>query len=417
MSSSPVLLAEDVRKVFQLPRERRNRLKEHLVHLFRPVGYDEFEALRGVSLSVSRGEFFSIVGHNGSGKSTLLKVLAGIYRPTSGRVQVDGRLSPFIELGVGFNPELSARDNVYLNGTILGLDRRQIAKQFDEIIGFAELEKFVDLKLKNFSSGMMVRLAFSVAIRAHADILLIDEVLAVGDANFQAKCFDVFRRMRAEEKTIVFVSHDLGSVKEFSDRVMVLDHGEVVGVYGAAAGIVQYQRLNEERANRELERAAAGQVNPNGHDRQKPSLRGVELLGQNGEPTRVIHRGDDVRVVLTIDNPTDLPLNAGVSICRSDGFYCFGTNTFLSKSPPARGEEVEIAVTFENVPLQRGSYQLLVGVMGESSNIFYEFKEHMCDFQVVQWDEYEGLLYVDHTWETASLGGTADAGRDHRPRP
>ena len=187
MAAEPAVSVTSLSKVFKVPFERRNRLREHVVHLFRSPGYRRLEALKNVSLEVRQGEFFGIIGRNGSGKSTLLKILAGIYQPSQGRVKISGRLSPFIELGVGFNPELTARDNVFLNGAILGLDRKQVAAQFDEIIGFAELEDFVDQKIKNFSSGMLVRLAFSVAIRAHAEILLIDEVLAVGDFEFQRK--------------------------------------------------------------------------------------------------------------------------------------------------------------------------------------------------------------------------------------
>ena len=411
MGPEPAIVVEGVRKVFKLPRERRDRLKEHLVQLFRPVAYDEFEALKGVDLTVASGEFFSIIGHNGSGKSTLLKILAGIYRPTSGRVAVQGRLSPFIELGVGFNPELSARDNVYLNGIILGLDRGEITAQFDEIIGFAELEPFVDLKLKNFSSGMLVRLAFSVAIRAHAEILLIDEVLAVGDASFQQKCYDVFRRLKAEGRTIVFVSHDLGSVKEFSDRVMVLDHGRVVGIHHPMAAIGHYMRLNEERANQGLAHAGAP-VAHNGRSR-RPRITDVEMYGSGGEPTRVVHRGDDVRVVLTVDNPDQLPLQSGVSIYRNDGFLCFATNTFLNEMKPrSDGVTFDFEVTFEDLPLQRGSYYLLVGLFGETHDTVYEYQEHVCDFQVSQWDGYEGLLYVHHTWdgEKTEQAARTDAG-------
>ena len=414
MSSAPApaIVAEDVRKTFSIPTERRDRLKEHAINLFRPVAHHQFEALKGVSLGVGHGEFFSIVGHNGSGKSTLLKVLAGNYRPTSGRVEVNGRLSPFIELGVGFNPELSARDNVFLNGTILGLDRRQIAAQFDDIIGFAELEEFVDLKLKNFSSGMLVRLAFSVAIRAHADILLIDEVLAVGDANFQQKCYDVFRQMKADGKTIVFVSHDLGSVKEFSDRVMVLNHGSVLGVYGPVAAIAEYQQLNEEKANLSL--AESGHVvSVNGHE-SKPSIRSVEIFTSDGEPSRVYHRGDNLRVVMTVENPQRVPLHGGVSIYRSDGFLCFATNTLIPELKPRTDDVFE--VTFEDLPLQRGSYYLLVGLFGENPNLVYEYQEHVCDFQVAQWDGYEGLLYVHHTWNGEPVVGKSDATRDHRTR-
>ena len=186
---------------------------------------NHLEALRGVSFAVEHGEFFGIVGRNGSGKSTLLKCLAGIYRLDGGEIWVDGRMSTFIELGVGFNPDLAARDNVILNGIMLGLTPREARRRYDEVIEFAELREFEDLKLKNYSSGMHVRLAFSVMIQVDADVLLIDEVLAVGDAAFQQKCFDEFNRLRDEGRTIVLVTHDMASVQRFCHRAMLLERG------------------------------------------------------------------------------------------------------------------------------------------------------------------------------------------------
>ena len=203
LAASPLAVsAEDVSKTFRLPHRRYSTLKERALHPFSRGGDEVFEALHDVSFDVRKGEFFGIVGRNGSGKSTLLKCLAGIYGVDAGDIKLDGRLSPFIELGVGFNPDLTARDNVVINAIMLGLTRKQANERFDEIIAFAELEEFVDLKLKNYSSGMSVRLGFSVAVQVDADVLLIDEVLAVGDASFQRKCFDKFERMRDEGKTI-----------------------------------------------------------------------------------------------------------------------------------------------------------------------------------------------------------------------
>jgi ABC-type polysaccharide/polyol phosphate transport system ATPase subunit len=226
MTSTAVVTCDDVWKTFRLPHERRHTLKERVLHPRRGSGHDQLEALKGVSFDVARGEFFGIVGRNGSGKSTLLKVLAGIYRADRGEVRMAGRVSTFIELGVGFNPDLAARDNVLINGIMLGLSPREALRRFDEIIEFAELQEFVDLKLKNYSSGMHVRLAFSVMIQVDADILLIDEVLAVGDAAFQQKCFDAFNRLRDSGKTILFVTHDMGAVRRFCDRAMLLERGE-----------------------------------------------------------------------------------------------------------------------------------------------------------------------------------------------
>jgi ABC-type polysaccharide/polyol phosphate transport system ATPase subunit len=218
---------QGVHKVFRLPHERRTTIKEVLLHPFHKTTYEQQEALRDVSFSVQDGEFFGIIGPNGSGKSTLLRILAGIYRQDRGQVIVDGRLSPFIELGVGFNVELSARDNIKINGTLLGMQKKVLQERFDGIVEFAGLERFVDQKLKNFSSGMQVRLAYSIAIQADFDILLLDEVLAVGDQEFQEKCLDTFTQFRKERKTIVLVTHDLGAIRAHCDRAMLLIDGGI----------------------------------------------------------------------------------------------------------------------------------------------------------------------------------------------
>ena len=222
--------ATGVSKTFWIPHEQRARLKEYFAHPLRRVAFERNDVLREISFEVAEGEFFGVVGPNGSGKSTLLKVLAGIYRADAGHVRISGRLSPFIELGVGFNPEFSARTNIEINGMLMGLTRRQVAERFDAILDFAGLERFVDQQLKNYSSGMLLRLAYSVAIQVPSEILLLDEALAVGDAEFQEKCFDTFETMRAEGKTVILVSHDLGAVSRFCDRALLLRGGEIVAI-------------------------------------------------------------------------------------------------------------------------------------------------------------------------------------------
>ncbi len=222
---SAAVSIEGVSKTFRLPHQQYSTLKERALHPFRSTTYDELRAVQDVSLEIAEGEFFGIVGRNGSGKSTLLKCIAGIYRVDTGRISIAGRLSPFIELGVGFNPDLNARDNVVINAIMLGLSRKQAMERFDHVVAFAELEGFMDLRLKNYSSGMLVRLAFATAIQVDAEILLIDEVLAVGDAAFQQKCFEEFFRLKREGRTIVFVSHDMFSVERFCDRAMLMERG------------------------------------------------------------------------------------------------------------------------------------------------------------------------------------------------
>jgi ABC-type polysaccharide/polyol phosphate transport system ATPase subunit len=219
-----------VSKSFRLPSERIHTLKERVLHPLRRTDFQRFDALRHVSFEVARGEFFGIVGRNGSGKSTLLKCLAGIYQVDDGEIYIDGRVSTFIELGVGFNPDLAARDNVIINGVMLGLTPREAAERYDQVIEFAELRDFEDLKLKNYSSGMQVRLAFSVMVQVDADVLLIDEVLAVGDVAFQQKCFDVFNRLRDEGRTILFVTHDMSAVRRFCHRALLIERGEVLTI-------------------------------------------------------------------------------------------------------------------------------------------------------------------------------------------
>ncbi|MDP9293423.1 MAG: ABC transporter ATP-binding protein [Actinomycetota bacterium] len=244
LASAPAIVVDAVSKTFRLPHRRYSTLKERVLHPFRSSVYDELRAVEDFSLEVGCGEFFGIVGRNGSGKSTLLKCLAGIYRPDSGEILIDGRLSPFIELGVGFNPDLTARDNVTLNAIMLGLTRRQARERFDEIIAFAELEKFIDLPLKNYSSGMSVRLAFSVTVEVDADILLIDEVLAVGDAAFQQKCFEQFEHLKRAGKTIVLVTHDMSAVERFCDRALLMDRGRILALGEAHEIALAYNELN-----------------------------------------------------------------------------------------------------------------------------------------------------------------------------
>jgi ABC-2 type transport system ATP-binding protein len=230
-----------VSKSFRIPHEQRTYFKEYFLHPFRRTTYERNDALKDVTFSVDQGEFFGIFGPNGSGKSTLLRILAGIYVPDAGRVRVNGLLSPFIELGVGFNLDLNARDNIRINATLAGLTRRQLDARFDEILEFSELERFVDQKLKNYSSGMLMRLAYSIAIQIPFDVILLDEVLAVGDESFQRKCFQTFDRFKGEGKTVVLVTHQRELLRGFCDRVLLLEYG-VVGGVGSPGDIIEAPR-------------------------------------------------------------------------------------------------------------------------------------------------------------------------------
>src|SRR3954452_15241003 len=286
---SQAVVVDGVSKAFSLPKERVHTLKERALHPMRRRDMDTFPALTDVSFDVKRGEFFGIVGRNGSGKSTLLKCMAGIYKADAGQVLVAGRVSTFIELGVGFNPDLAARDNAILNAIMLGLTRREALERYDRIIDFAGLREFEELKLKNYSSGMLVRLAFSVMIQVDADVLLIDEVLAVGDAAFQQKCYDEFNRLRDEGRTILFVTHDMASVQRFCDRAMLLERGEMVMLDTAGRVADRYFELNFGRG----EQAAA---EPDAGRRGDGSAEILEAYFEDeaGERAESLHQGAPV---------------------------------------------------------------------------------------------------------------------------
>jgi ABC-type polysaccharide/polyol phosphate transport system ATPase subunit len=371
-ASTPAVVVDGVSKAFELPHERVHTLKERALHPLRRTRTDTLHALRDVSCSVAPGEFFGIVGRNGSGKSTLLKCLAGIYSTDSGRIYLDGRLSAFIELGVGFSMDLPARDNVIINATMLGLSPREARRRVEAVVEFAELGEFVDLKLKNYSSGMLVRLAFAVMIQVDADILLIDEVLAVGDAAFQQKCFDEFVRMRDAGKTILLVTHDMGAVHRFCDRAMLLERGRVVAVDDPETIGNRYLELNFSETARD---DAA-------HQRE---LASTERMGdgdaeivdawfetQAGERVTVLPAGGRgvfaarARFLAAVDDPL-----FGVVLQDDRRETILAASTLWCDPAPGRfapGQEVTYRVTFENL-LVPGRYHATPAVARQGGGI------------------------------------------------
>ena len=343
-------------KTFRIPSHRITSFKERAVHPFTPIEYRELRALRDLSFDIHAGEFFGIVGRNGSGKSTLLKVLASIYRADAGRIRMAGRLAPFIELGVGFNPELTARENVVLNGVMMGLSQREAKRRLDAVLDFGELREFVDLKLKNYSSGMMVRLAFSVMVQADAEILLIDEVLAVGDAAFQQKCLNVFHEMRDAGRTIVLVTHDMGTVQAFCHRAMLLHDGELAYIGDPEETAREYLRLNFQEADGQAAQREGGAL-PDIHARL------VDAWLENGSGARVanVEVGEPIRFRAVVEARRELQSPVfGFHCTNEDGVHVFGFNRSLEvdEGQPDRlevGQRVRIAGTIEN-PLTPGRY-------------------------------------------------------------
>ena len=345
----PAVSIHGVSKTFKLPHQQYHTLKERALHPFRSRTYDELRAVDDVSVEIAEGEFFGIIGRNGSGKSTLLKCLAGIYDIDGGDLRVRGRLSPFIELGVGFNGDLTARDNVMINAIMLGLSRKQARERFDSIIAFAELEEFLDMRLKNYSSGMTVRLAFSVAIQVDAEILLIDEVLAVGDANFQQKCFDEFQRLKREGRTILFVTHDMSAIQRFCNRAMLLERGRMIAIGEPEAIARRYNELNFGRTIHELSEDQTA-------DEQRARHRDADIVdawfedGAGARVTTIAHREPCVACVEIHFNDTLEEPIFGATLRNDVGATVFASTTAfdeVSTGTFSAGETIVVRLRFE----------------------------------------------------------------------
>jgi ABC-type polysaccharide/polyol phosphate transport system ATPase subunit len=357
-----VIVVENVSKTFRIPHVEYSSLRGRILHPFAKTRIEEFEALDDVSFEVRRGEFFGIVGRNGSGKSTLLKAIAGIYKPDSGRITVSGSLAPFIELGVGFNPELSGRENVFINGALLGLSTSRIKERYDAIVDFAELERFMDLKLRNFSSGMQVRLAFAIALEAGADILLTDEVLAVGDENFQRKCFGVFRERKAGGSTVLFVTHDMSAILDFCDRTMLLEHGRMTAIGDTREVVRRYHQLNvldtddqgDDAEVLDTERAAKEVHAPARIEQVRVHVDGEDATAEPSVPqgSRV-----EFEVVTSFAESLDEPI-IGLLLTDRLGKQVVNTNTYwvpTSIGTCGAGSELRTRFAFDNI-LSAGEY-------------------------------------------------------------
>jgi ABC-2 type transport system ATP-binding protein len=342
-AAPPAVVVDNVSKTFRIPHQQYHTLKERALHPFRARTHDEFHALKDVDVTIKRGEFFGIVGRNGSGKSTLLKCLAGIYRPDRGNVEVTGRLSPFIELGVGFNPDLASRDNVVINAVMMGLTRAEARRRYEEIIAFAELEEFADLKLKNYSSGMAVRLGFAVSTQVDAEVLLVDEVLAVGDASFQQKCFDVFRRMKAAGKTILLVTHDMSLVEQFADRAMLIERGKVLSIGDPREIGLMYNQINFGRLVHDQPVEAAAQAKP------------VQITGcwfeVDGQRVTEFPQGELLEIVIELQfNEALQDPVIGLSLRNDAAHTVFATTTLWHGAETGRFEAGQSALARVKVP-------------------------------------------------------------------
>ena len=401
MDAPPIVTARGVFKDFVLPHERHSSLKQAAINVLRRPTYERLRVLEDVSFEIHAGEFFGIVGRNGSGKSTILKILAGIYVPTSGEVHVGGRLAPFIDLGVGFNPELTGRNNVFLNGAIFGMSRAELVSRYDEIVEYAELGQFMDQKLKNYSSGMQVRLAFSIAIRADADIIIMDEVLAVGDASFQEKCFDSFRALKAQGKTIILVTHEMSNVVRFCDRVLVLDRGVTYGVMSASDAAHAYSRLNEQSGWQAAEVSF-------GDGRDAIPLE-VELRDNDGGARASCEPHEPLLVAITVAAPEDdrgATLQCRVTLERMDGFVIAEFSS--AGSVDVKGA-AELLLTIAPPGLTSGRYRISAAVDHALHAPTTVAATASTTFTIAAAEDSDALLALPATWVRRSFAGVVPA--------
>ena len=417
-----------VRKIYRRYGRRRQfaTLKSALLsgRILRDLQPDEtFEALKGVSFDVAAGKTFGIIGRNGSGKSTMLKLIAGIGRPTEGTVRVEGRVSALIELGAGFHPEISGRDNVYINGMMLGLTKREIAACFDDIVRFAEIEEFIDAPVKTYSSGMYMRLGFAVAIHVDPDVLLVDEVLAVGDEAFTHKCLDKFAEFRRRGRTVLLVTHSLDLVTRFCDEALWLDGGvakaqgdpkRVVDAYLMAVAKTENVELaaTDTEAAAQLEPPVASAPHADSNEppdmfravegrwgSREVEIVGVDLVGPDGQPSHVFQSGDPLEIRLRVHaNEPVRDFVFGVGIFNADGVCCYGTNTHIEGA--VSGELAgagEAAFAIDRLDLVDGTYKLDVAVHRENG-VPYDYHRLLYTFRVKSRLKEAGIFRPPHRW-------------------
>ena len=367
MSERPIAIEmSGVHKSFRMPTHRVETLKERALHPLAATEYMQLRALQDISFEIAAGEFMGIAGRNGSGKTTLLKLLASVYRADRGRIRMAGRVAPFIELGVGFNPELAAEDNVLLNGVMMGLTPKQARERFQKVIEFAELEDFAEMKLKNYSSGMRVRLGFAMLVAAEADILLIDEVLAVGDASFQQKCTDTFYRLRDEGRTIVFVTHEMQRLEQYCDRAILLHEGRIDRIGDPEQTAERYLELNFMRPDRELAPSAESSEDAAALRARRPArIVDFWLENDSGERDDRFRNGESINLVAVIEAAEELEgpglgfevrNAAGVSVVDLRAWDLSG-----AEGPLRPGERMNVRLNIDN-PLSSGQYTARVAL-------------------------------------------------------
>lgn len=402
--SEVAIKVNGVYKDFNLPHEINNSLKQKLIKPFKRTTVEKQHALKDITFEVKKGDFFGIVGRNGSGKSTLLKIISEIYTPTKGSVEVTGSLTPFIELGVGFNAELTGKENVFLNGAMLGFNKREMEEMYDEIVDFSELEIFMDQKLKNYSSGMQVRLAFSVAIRAKSDILILDEVLAVGDYEFQQKCIGYFETLKKAKKTVILVSHSSETVQQFCNKAIYLEDSRIVSSGSTMKVLAEYLATNTKRAEEKSKKNATG---PEVEGPGIVKLIHAKTKDSEGKIKKVFRPNEDLQICFTYSSDQDLEdLVAGVVVAKNSGETVFATNTLDGKHPIKfikKGQTLEATFTVKNI-YNDGQYSVSGALANKHRTKTHVRVMNATTFKSIGWtNTAKALVYTDYKFDTKQL--------------
>jgi ABC-2 type transport system ATP-binding protein len=404
-----------VSKRFRLFHEKYQSFKERAIHLGR-VPHEDFWALRDIDLNVAQGETIGLIGRNGSGKSTLLKCMAGILQPTEGTIRTEGRLAALLELGAGFHPELTGRENVFLNASILGLSKKDTERRFDEIVAFAELEAFIDNQVKHYSSGMYVRLGFAVAVNMEPDILLVDEVLAVGDEAFQRKCMDRVKRFQREGRTIVFVTHDVERVRQICDRATVLEEGRMISLGPTGEAIRALREHLFDIGDADVADDDDSAEGMSAQEKRRNLL--VRITSVDFD-----HPGRSERPYLISGEPLTITLHyearepvedvvMGIGVFDLQGREMFGSNTdILGYELPTVAGQGRVVFRIPKVPFLDGTYMLTIGVHSRDEGTVYDWSEQRHSFEVMHPGRSSGMLDLGIEVHAESDGAPAEADR------
>lgn len=419
MTKDVVINVKDVKKSFKIYSDKGHTLKERLLFFKQRNSYTRHEVLKGVTLEIKKGEVVGLVGHNGCGKSTLLKLMTKIIYPDKGKIEINGKISSLLELGAGFHPDMTGRENIYTNASIFGLTKKEIDARLDDIINFSELEEFIDSPVRTYSSGMYMRLAFSVAINVDADILLIDEILAVGDARFQAKCFNKMLELKKREITIVIVSHDLGSIERLCNRAIWIENGKIKDEGIPHDIVAEYlddimskdenkkikvqsnennQKNSKEKTEERIIEKKENKKDKNRTGNKDVEIIGIKLLNEKDEISDTYNSEDKLKIQVKYKRNNDELKDSvfGFGIFRNDGLNCYGTNTFIDNFGKIKiQDEGIVEVIIDQIQLLEGKYYLDIAFHDEYGKP-YDYIRKIKKFSIYSILKDAGIFRIKH---------------------